>query len=234
MAIKVRKAQDRGHFDHGWLDTWHTFSFADYDDPEYRGFRVLRVINEDRIAGGQGFGTHGHRDMEILSYPISGVLAHKDSMGHVSKVGEGEIQYMSAGSGVTHSEFNGSDREKAHFLQIWILPDRAGYAPTYEGRKLSELPQVEGRRLLLSPEGDQGSIRVRQNARVWQWILSGGETREMPMGVGRFAWIQVARGALTLNDIDLSVSDGASVSRETSLRLRATEADCELLVFDLP
>ncbi len=176
--IQIRRAGERGHFDHGWLDTNHTFSFADYEDPRHMGFRSLRVINEDRVAPGQGFGTHGHRDMEIVSYVLEGALAHEDSMGTGSVITPGDVQYMSAGTGVRHSEYNASDAERTHFLQIWILPDRDGYAPRYGQKRFERADKLDRLRLVVSPDGADGSIAIRQDAKLYASVLEGGEVRE--------------------------------------------------------
>ncbi|WP_242344862.1 pirin family protein [Anaeromyxobacter terrae] len=230
--ITVRRSEDRGHFDHGWLDTRHTFSFADYHDARHMGFRTLRVINEDRVAPGQGFGTHGHRDMEILSYVLSGTLAHRDSMGTGSSIGPGEVQRMTAGTGVLHSEFNGSDSEPVRFLQIWILPERRGLLPGYEQKKFAEEERRGRLRLVASQDGADGSVTVHQDARVYAGLLDAGERATLPVAAGRHAWVQVARGSLRVGDETLSAGDGAAVSDERELRLEGIDA-AEVLVFDL-
>src|SRR5512142_137155 len=196
--ITVRRSGERGHFDHGWLDTRHTFSFAAYHDPAHMGFRSLRVINEDRVRPGEGFGRHGHRDMEILSYVLSGVLAHRDSSGGGGELRPGEVQRMSAGTGIRHSEFNGSDREPVHFLQIWLLPDRPGHRPSYEQRAFPEAERRGVLRLVASPDGAEGSTVIHQDARVFATLLGPGRTLEHPLAPGRHAWVQVARGAVQL------------------------------------
>ena len=232
--IQIRRAAERGHFDHGWLNTYHTFSFADYHDPEHMGFRSLRVINEDRVAPGQGFGTHFHRDMEIVSYVLEGALAHRDSLGNGSTIVPGDVQYMSAGTGVRHSEFNASSSETTHFLQIWILPDRNGYPPRY-GQKRFEDAEKSGRlRLVASPDGADGSIAIRQDARIFAGILAPREHVTFPLHDGRSAWLQVARGAVEVNGNALSAGDGAAASREPKLEVSGVgSADAELLLFDL-
>jgi redox-sensitive bicupin YhaK (pirin superfamily) len=232
--ITVRKSEDRGHFDHGWLDTRHTFSFADYRDPEHMGFRSLRVINEDRVKPGQGFGTHGHRDMEIVSWVLSGALAHRDSTGGGGVLRPGEAQRMTAGTGVAHSEFNGSDGEAVHFLQIWILPDRAGHRPSYEQRAYPEAERRGRLRLIASPDGAEGSTTVHQDVRVYAALLARGQRVEHALGAGRHAWVQVARGALEVNGVSLRAGDGAAVSDEKALSLSgAGDGEAEVLLFDL-
>ncbi|WP_243337249.1 pirin family protein [Anaeromyxobacter soli] len=230
--ITIRRSEDRGHFDHGWLDTRHTFSFADYHDPHHMGFRTLRVINEDRVAPGQGFGTHGHRDMEILSYVLSGRLAHRDSMGTGSTIGPGEVQRMTAGTGVLHSEFNGSDSEPVRFLQIWILPERRGLLPGYEQKQFPEEERRGRLRLVASHDGAHGSVTIHQDARVYAALLEAGERAVLPLQAGRHAWVQVARGTLRLRDETLAAGDGAALSDEREVRLEGVEA-AEVLVFDL-
>ena len=232
--IAIRRSAERGHFDHGWLDTRHTFSFADYLDPDHMGFRALRVINEDRVRPGQGFGTHGHRDMEILSYVLSGVLSHRDSGGGTGQLRPGEVQRMSAGTGIRHSEFNGSDAEPVHFLQIWLHPDRPGHRPSYEQRSFPE-PERRGRlRLVASPDGAQGSTTIHQDARVYASLLQEGSAVEQALPPGRHAWVQVARGAVLLNGERLSAGDGAAVSDERLLKLSAAgPGEAEILLFDL-
>ncbi len=232
--ITVRKAGDRGHFDHGWLDTKHTFSFAGYQDPEHMGFRALRVINEDRVKPGEGFGTHGHRDMEILSYVLGGALAHKDSTGGGGVLRPGEVQRMSAGTGVMHSEFNGSREEEVHFLQIWIIPDRAGYAPSYEQKDYPEAERRGKLRLVASPDGAEGSTTIHQDARVYATLIGPGERVRHALAPGRRGWVQVARGQLTVNGRTLSAGDGAALSDEDAIALEGQAATSEALVFDLP
>lgn len=231
--ITLRKAEDRGHFDHGWLDTRHTFSFAGYQDPRHMGFRNLRVINEDRVQPDQGFGTHGHQDMEILSYVLEGALQHKDSMGNGTVIRPGEVQRMSAGSGVRHSEFNASSSEPVHFLQIWLLPGRAGIQPGYE-QKAFPLAAQEGRLLLVAaPDGAQGSVTVHTDARVYAGWLAAGQATELALEPGRHAWVHLARGQARVNGHELSAGDGAALSGEAAVRLEGLEG-AEVLVFDLP
>jgi redox-sensitive bicupin YhaK (pirin superfamily) len=232
--IAVRRSADRGHFDHGWLDTRHTFSFADYHDPAQMGFRALRVINEDLVQPGQGFGTHGHRDMEILSYVLRGALAHHDTSGGQGRLVPGEVQRMTAGTGVRHSERNGSDDDPVHFLQIWILPDRAGRAPGYQQLAFPDEEKRAKLRLVASPDGAQGSLTVHQDVRVLASLLGRGEAVEHRLAPGRHAWLQVARGAVDLNGTALQAGDGAAISAEALLRIVGTgDGLAEILLFDL-
>jgi redox-sensitive bicupin YhaK (pirin superfamily) len=229
--IAVRKSGERGHFDYGWLDTRHTFSFDRYYDPAHMGFRSLRVINEDRVAAGQGFPTHPHRDMEILTYVVEGALEHRDSMGTGSVIRPGDVQRMSAGTGITHSEFNPSGSEPLHLLQIWILPGQKGLTPEYE-QKFFPAEEKRGRlRLVAAPDGADGAITIHQDTRVYAALLEPGQ-EVMHEIAGRHAWVQVIRGAVTVNGTALAAGDGAAVSKELRLTLRATEPS-ELLVFDL-
>ena len=230
--ITIRRSEARGHFDHGWLDTRHTFSFADYHDQAHMGFRSLRVINEDRVMPGQGFGTHGHRDMEIFSYVLSGRLAHRDSMGNGSSIGPGEVQRMTAGTGVLHSEFNGSDSEPVHFLQIWILPERPGLLPGYEQKHFPEEDRRGRLKLVASRDGADGSVTIHQDARVHAGLLGAGDRAVLPIAEGRHTWVQVARGTLRLGDERLTAGDGAALSGEREVRLEGVD-DAEVLVFDL-
>jgi len=234
--IAIRRAEDRGRFDHGWLDTSHTFSFAGYHDEAHMGFRALRVINEDRVKPGEGFGTHGHRDMEILTWVLSGALAHRDSTGGQGVLRPGEAQRMSAGTGVQHSEFNGSREEPVHFLQIWILPDRDGHRPSHEQRPFPEAERRGALRLVASPGGAEGSLTIHQDARVHATVLGRGEEVRHALGPGRHGWVQVARGELTLNGKALRAGDGAAISDERELLLAAAGHDglAEALLFDLP
>jgi len=230
--ITVRRSDERGHYDHGWLDTRHTFSFADYHDPRFMGFRSLRVVNEDRVRPGQGFGTHPHRDMEILTYVLEGALAHRDSMGNGSTIHPGEVQRMSAGTGVTHSEFNASQKEAVHFLQIWLLPEQRGLPPGYEQRRFPAEEKRGRVRLVASRDGAEGSVTVHQDARLLAALLGPGEEVHHRLAPGRHAWVQVARGEVELGGRRLSAGDGAALSGEPEVALRgATEA--EVLVFDL-
>jgi quercetin 2,3-dioxygenase len=226
--ITVRKAADRGQFDHGWLDTRHTFSFADYYDDDFMGFRSLRVINEDRVKPGRGFGTHGHRDMEIISYVLEGALGHRDSTGGDGVLRPGEVQRMSAGTGVRHSEMNASDSETTHFLQIWILPERNGIAPGYEQK---DFPDREGRlRLVASHDGRDGSLTIHQDVDLFAAQLDG-QPLSHDFKPGRYGWLQVARGSVTVNGIELSAGDGAAIEGESSLTISGKGA--EVLLFDL-
>ncbi len=231
--IALRKSSERGHANHGWLDSFHSFSFADYHDPRHMGFSVLRVINEDRVAPGTGFPTHGHRDMEIVTYVLKGALEHKDSLGNGSTIHPGEVQRMSAGRGVRHSEFNPSDSEPVHLLQIWILPDRAGHAPGYEQKHFNPA-ELEGRlRLVASPNGHDGSVTIHQDARLYATRLDGAANVSHALAPGRRAYVQVARGAVTLNNVPLSAGDGAGIENESLVAL-ASGKDAEVLLFDLP
>jgi quercetin 2,3-dioxygenase len=232
--ITIRRSDDRGRFDHGWLDTRHTFSFAGYRDPEHMGFRSLRVINEDRVIAGEGFGTHGHQDMEILSYVLAGALAHKDSTGGHGVLSPGEVQRMSAGTGVRHSEYNGSKDHVVHFLQIWILPDRPGHPPSYEQKLFPEAEKKGRLRLVASPDGADGSLTIHQDVKVYATILGEGEHVRHPLAPGRHAWVQVAHGDIGVNGEALHAGDGAAISgeREVVLGGRGT-SPAEVLVFDL-
>ncbi len=230
MAILLRPSNDRGREDHGWLDTRHTFSFADYHDPAQMGFRSLRVINEDVVRPGAGFPTHGHRDMEILSYVIAGALEHRDSTGTHGVIRRGDVQRMSAGTGVRHSEFNASASEPVHFLQIWILPARAGLAPGYEQAAIDDDARRDRWFLMAAPDG--GAVKVHQDARVYASLLGGGKRLRHELGTGRGAWLQVVAGELTLGGRKLQAGDGAAVESETGLEIEAVR-DSELLLFDL-
>ncbi len=232
MMIQVRKAADRGHFDHGWLNTYHTFSFADYFDPAHMGFRALRVINDDRVAPGQGFGMHGHRDMEIVTYVLEGALEHRDSLGNGEVLRPGELQHMTAGTGVRHSEFNPSDREPVHLYQIWLLPDRQGRVPGYEQKAFPEAERRGKLRVVASPTGEDGSLTIHQDARLYLSTLSAGESVAHDLQPGRHAWLQVLRGRAALNGQSLAAGDGAAVSDETTLDIRGEE-NAEVLLFDL-
>jgi len=230
--IVVRKAQERGHANHGWLDSHHTFSFADYYDPREMGYGALRVINEDRVAPGKGFGTHPHRDMEIISYVLEGALAHKDSMGTGSVIRPGDVQRMSAGTGVLHSEFNPSPQDQVHFLQIWIEPNERGIAPSYEQKNFSS-DQKQGRlRLIASPDAADGSVKIHQDARVYAAVLEEDDVASYTLAPGRKAYVHVARGGVQLNGSALSAGDGAKVSGEQELRLSGGKS-AEVLLFDL-
>ncbi|HET8542147.1 MAG TPA: pirin family protein [Anaeromyxobacter sp.] len=231
--ITIRKAEERGHVDHGWLDTRHTFSFASYQDEDHMGFRVLRVINEDRVKPGEGFGTHGHRDMEIISYVLEGALAHRDSTGGEGVLRPGEVQRMSAGTGVTHSEFNGSREAPVHFLQIWILPDRPGHPPSYEQKLFPEAERRGKLRLVASPDAADGSLAIHQDARVYATVLGAGEAVRHALAPGRHAWVQVARGGVAVNGRALRAGDGAALSDEREVAIEGGAAGGEALVLDL-
>jgi redox-sensitive bicupin YhaK (pirin superfamily) len=229
--ITVRKAQDRGHAHHGWLDSHHTFSFADYYDPEHMGFRDLRVINEDTVQPRRGFETHSHRDMEIVTYVLEGALEHKDSLGTGSVIRPGDVQRMSAGTGVSHSEFNHSATELVHLLQIWILPERDGLRPSYEQKHFPAAERSGALRLVASRDARGGSLRIHQDVDLYASLLREGETADHALRPGRNAWLQVARGRCTLNGTPLEAGDGAAVSGEAALRIAGGGA--ELLLFDL-
>ena len=231
--LEIRPSGERGHFDHGWLDTRHTFSFGDYNDERHMGFRALRVINEDRVRPGQGFGTHGHRDMEIVTYVLEGGLAHRDSMGNGSVIAPGDVQYMSAGSGVRHSEFNASDSEPVHFYQIWILPNVAGASPRYAQKRFDDASKKGRLRLVASGSGADGSIGLRQDANLYASVLEPGGSLALSLPAGRHAWVQALRGSLTVNGNALAAGDGAAASAESSLRFSAGDQGAEFLVFDL-
>jgi len=230
--IAVRRSTDRGHLNHGWLDTYHTFSFADYYDPAHMSFRALRVMNEDRVAPGSGFGMHGHRDMEIVTYVLSGALEHKDSLGHGEVLRPGELQRMTAGRGIRHSEFNPSATEPVHLYQIWLLPRETGLAPSYEQKAFPVGERHNKLRLVASPAGESGALTIQQDARLFLATLDRGATVAHDLESGRHAWLQVLRGAVTLNDTPLATSDGAAISSEDQLAIAATE-EAEVLLFDL-
>ncbi len=227
--IALRPAEERGHTRLSWLDSRHSFSFDRYYDPRHMGFRVLRVINEDRVDPGQGFGTHPHRDMEILTFVLEGALEHKDSLGNGSVIRPGDVQRMTAGTGISHSEFNPSRTEPVHFLQVWILPERPGLEPSYEQRSFP----AAGLRLVGSRDGREGSVRIHQDVLVYVARLSPGEEVVHALAPGRHAWIQMARGAVQVNGTRLGAGDGAALSEERSVTLRGVD-DAEALVFDLP
>jgi quercetin 2,3-dioxygenase len=226
-----RPAAERGHENHGWLDSFHTFSFADYYDPQHMGFRSLRVINEDRVAGRQGFGTHGHRDMEIVSYVLDGKIEHRDSMGTHGVLQPGDVQRMTAGTGVRHSEMNPADAP-LHFLQIWILPEREGLEPAYEQRHFAPAERQGRLKLLVSKDGAEGSLRINQDVRLYGTLVSAGEQVAHTLPPGRHAWLQVARGFGTLNGVAVQAGDGVAVSDERQLVL-AAGVQLEALLFDL-
>jgi len=231
-VITRRAAAERGHFDFGWLDTSHTFSFGEYYDPRNMGFRTLRVINEDRVQPGRGFPTHGHRDMDIISYVLGGALQHRDSLGTGSVIRPGEIQRMSAGTGVTHSEFNPSPTERVHFLQVWIVPDRRGREPSYEQKTIADPDKRGVLRLIAGPRDGGSAITIHQDVRVYSGLVERDQEVVYELHEERHAWVQVARGSLTLNGQPLWQGDGAAVSAEPALRLIGLEST-EVLVFDL-
>jgi hypothetical protein len=230
--IDIRKAADRGHADHGWLDTYHTFSFASYRDPQHMGFRALRVMNEDFIQPGQGFGTHPHHDMEIVTYVLEGALEHRDSMGNGEVLRPGEFQRMSAGTGITHSEFNPSDTEPVHLYQIWLFPERKGIEPSYEQRRFPELERHNRLRLVASRDAADGSLLIQQDARIYLSSLDEGSHVSHQLKPGRHAWLQVLRGSVTLNGTSLRASDGVAVSDESRLDIVAKQP-AEIMLFDL-
>ncbi len=230
--IRTRRSTERGHFDHGWLNTYHTFSFSGYYDPDHQGFRSLRVINEDWVAPGRGFETHGHRDMEIVTYVLEGTLAHRDSLGSTGLLQPGELQRMTAGTGIMHSEFNPSEVEPVHLYQIWLFPERRGLVPSYEQKAFPEADRRNQLRLVASPDGHDGSLVIRQDARLYLGSLTQGSEASHSLAAGRHAWLQVLRGGVELNGTALAAGDGASATDESSLSLRALESS-EVLLFDL-
>jgi quercetin 2,3-dioxygenase len=230
---QIRRSQERGFADHGWLKSFHTFSFADYYDPEHVEFGPLRVINEDRVQAGAGFGTHAHRDMEIVSYVLSGELAHKDSMGNGSTIRPGDVQRMSAGSGVRHSEFNPSATAGTHFLQIWIQPDKQNIEPSYEEHHFDPEDRRGRLQLIISPDRAQGSLLIHQDARIYAGLFNGAEAADLTVAEGRRMYVHVARGAVNANGVALSAGDALRITGESGLRLQEGR-DAEVLVFDLP
>lgn len=228
----VRRSEDRGHARHGWLDSRHSFSFADYYDPDHMGFRALRVINEDHVAPGQGFGTHPHRDMEIISYVLEGSLEHKDSMGTGSVIRPGDVQRMSAGTGVRHSEYNASRSEDVHFLQIWIMPAKNGIQPSYEQKTFGEDEKKGRLRVVASPDGRDGSVTIHADAVVHAGLFGAGESADLTLGTGRHSWVQVARGKIRVNGEVLSAGDGAALTGETRISIEGVDGG-EVIVFDL-
>jgi redox-sensitive bicupin YhaK (pirin superfamily) len=230
---QIRRGEDRGHADHGWLESYHSFSFADYYDPDHVQFGPLRVINEDRVVPGAGFGTHGHRDMEIISYVLDGELAHKDSTGTSSTIRPGDVQRMSAGRGVMHSEFNGSHERPVHFLQIWILPNVTGIAPEYEEKRFDAADKRGRLRLIASPDGGDGSVLIHQDARVHAGLFDADERATLRVGGGRRIYVHVARGTVTANGEVLEAGDAMQLTGEPRLELSSGRA-AEVLVFDLP
>ena len=230
--IKMRRSNERGHANHGWLDTQFTFSFADYFDPKFMGFRSLRVINEDRIEADQGFPKHGHRDMEIITYVVSGELSHRDSMGNGETVRPGEVQRMTAGTGVLHSEFS-SPTDKTHLLQIWILPDRDRLTPSYEQKHFPTEEKQGQLRLIASKGGDDGSIHINQDVQLYASILNSGDEVTHEMAAGRYAWIQIISGSVDINGETLNAGDGAAISEERTLNIKARADGSEFLLFNM-
>ena len=230
--IEIRRSQERGHAQHGWLDSFHSFSFADYYDPGHMGFGPLRVINEDRVQPGKGFGTHSHRDMEIISYVLEGGLAHSDSMGNGSVIRPGDVQRMSAGTGVSHSEYNASDRDPVHFLQIWIEPRVRGAAPGYEEKRFDPASKRGQLRLIASPDGREGSVTLNQDARLYAALVDGAEVVEHAPQAGRRTYVHVVRGEVTVNGHPLSQGDALKLSGEQAVRIEQGR-DAEVLLFDL-
>jgi quercetin 2,3-dioxygenase len=231
--ITVRPSAERGHLDHGWLDTYHTFSFGEYRDPAHVHFRALRVMNEDRVAAGQGFGTHPHSDMEIVTYVLEGALEHKDSMGNGEVLRPGEFQRMSAGTGITHSEFNPSRDEPVHLYQIWLFPEAKGIEPSYEQKRFDEAERRNRLRLVASRDAADGSLLIHQDARIYLATLEDGKQVTHELADRRHAWLQVLRGAVTLNGQELATGDGAAVSDERMLAIAATKGGAEVMLFDL-
>jgi quercetin 2,3-dioxygenase len=233
--LKIRHAEQRGHADHGWLDSHHTFSFADYYDPANMGFRALRVINEDRVAPGNGFPRHPHRDMEIVSYVLEGGLAHKDSMGTGSVIRPGDVQRMSAGSGVTHSEYNASTIDPVHFLQIWLVPSQRGITPGYEQKSFSAEEKTGRLRVVASPTGRDGSVTIHTDATLYAGLFGAEHSEHLALAPGRHAWVHVARGSARVNGQLLNAGDGAALSDEPTVSVEGTAGDApaEVLVFDL-
>jgi hypothetical protein len=230
--ITLRPSQERGHANHGWLDSYHTFSFANYYDPEQMGFRALRVINEDRVQAGKGFGTHSHRDMEILTYVLEGALEHKDSIGNGAIIRPGEVQRMSAGTGILHSEYNPSQTEPVHFLQIWILPDRQNLEPSYEQKAFSVEERQGKLRLIAAPDGRDGAVTIHQDVDLYSAVLQPQDRVTYQLRSDRYAWLQVARGAVNLNDRSLNAGDGVATSAAQLLEI-SSDRGAEILLFDL-
>ena len=231
--ITLRPANERGHARHGWLESWHSFSFADYRDPRHVHWGPLRVINEDRVQAGQGFGSHSHSDMEIISYVLDGSLAHKDSMGNAASIVPGEVQRMSAGTGVTHSEYNHEADRSTHFLQIWIIPDTMGIVPGYEQKAYTDAEKRGRLRLVASPDGDEGSVRIHQDARMHAGLFDGDEQAALDIAPGRLAYVHLARGRALVNGRDLSAGDALLYADEPRVEIERGDG-AEVLVFDLP
>jgi redox-sensitive bicupin YhaK (pirin superfamily) len=232
MTMNIRRASDRGHADHGWLSSFHTFSFADYHDPKHMGFRALRVINEDRVAPAKGFGTHGHKDMEIISYVLEGKLEHKDSMGTNGVILPGDVQRMSAGTGVRHSELNGSPSELVHFLQIWIMPDKVNHEPGYEQKNFTAAEKRGRLRLVASPDGREGTVSIHQDAKLYAGLFDKDESATFELAAGRHAWVHVAKGSVTVNGEALNAGDAAAIDDAGKIEISQGN-DAEVLVFDL-
>ncbi len=232
VVITLRRAHERGHFDHGWLDTWHTFSFADYHDPRHMGFRDLRVLNDDRVQGGHGFPPHGHRDMEIVTYVLEGALEHRDNMGNGSVIVPGDVQRMSAGTGVVHSEFNPSPREPVHFLQIWIVPRAHALAPGYEQQRFADDRLRDRLCLVAAPSSADGAVTIHQDVAVYASRLSAGAQVSHAFERGRFGWVHVAHGAVRLNGAAMTAGDGAAIADVATMTVEASDS-AEVLVFDL-
>ncbi|HUS30939.1 MAG TPA: pirin family protein [Kofleriaceae bacterium] len=230
--IRIRRANERGRANHGWLDSHHTFSFADYYDPEHMGFRSLRVINDDRVKGGNGFGSHPHRDMEIISYVLEGALAHKDSTGTGAVIKPGDVQRMSAGTGVVHSEHNASKTETVHFLQIWLLPEKPGIAPGYEQKTFSDADKRGTLKLVAARDARDGAVKIHTDASVYAGVFDNGERAELPIAAGRSAWVHVARGEVNVNGNVVKDGDGVALTDEANVVVEGTTGG-EVLVFDL-
>jgi len=230
--ITIRKSEERGHFDLGWLDTYHTFSFDQYFDPAHMHFRTLRVINEDRVASAKGFPTHSHRDMEIITYILSGALEHRDSMGNGSVIRPGDVQRMTAGSGVSHSEFNPSPTEPCHLLQIWILPSERNLTPSYEQKVFSDDERKGKLRLIASPHGADGSVKIHQDASVYAAILESGDSLTHRFEADRYGWLQVVRGKIAVNGVEMNAGDGAAITKDAATEIAARDQS-EFLLFDL-
>ncbi|CAK7070599.1 pirin family protein [Providencia sp.] len=228
--IYLRKANERGHANHGWLDSWHTFSFSSYYDENFMGFSALRVINEDFIAAGQGFGTHPHKDMEILTYVLNGTVEHKDSMGNMEQIPAGEFQIMSAGTGIRHSEYNPDNEKELHLYQIWIIPEKTGIEPRYEQKRFDS---KDGKQLVLSPNAQDGSLKVYQDMQLWRWALPADQIQTHNIADKRVVWIQVVKGTVEVNGQQATTSDGLAIWQENSLTIKADEGS-EILLFDLP
>ncbi len=230
--MQIRRSQERGHAEHGWLDSFHTFSFAGYQDPEHMGYGALRVINEDRVQAGKGFGTHSHRDMEIISYVLDGGLSHKDSMGNGSVIRRGDVQRMSAGTGVSHSEFNASDRDPVHFLQIWIEPSVRGVKPSYEEKKFDDASKRGNLRLIASPDGRDGSVTIHQDANLYAALIDGSESAAFDLKPGRKVYVHVIKGEVEVNGQPLATGDAIKLGGESQVRIEHGRG-AEILLFDL-